>query len=80
MSIDTLIEKLQAFKDKAKYCNMKTSVEVTEPDGVWFGDFDIDDVQLRADPNLPEIKHTVEIVCKGKKTNFFHASTKLAGG
>lgn len=79
MSIDTLIEKLQAFKDEAKYCSVKASVEVTEPDGVWFGDFDIDDVQLRADPNLSEIKHTVEIVCKGKKTNFLRARAKLAG-
>ena len=69
MKIDQLIEKLQALREEAKHCNLQVCIELIEPDGIWFGDFDIDDVQVRADASLPQLKHTVEIVCKGKKTN-----------
>ena len=47
MKIDQLIEKLQALREETKYCNLQVCTKLVEPYGIWFGEFDIDDIQMK---------------------------------
>lgn len=77
MKLDELIEALQKLRqsENGKSCYAaNVLVEVDEPDGIWFGEFDIDKIE----PNLN--KHAAMIRCKVQKTNFLHARDRIAGG
>ena len=69
MDIDQLIEKLQAVREEAKHCKLQVCTKLVETDSVWYGEFNVVDVLVKSDAQFPEIKHTVDIVCEGKKTN-----------
>lgn len=70
MKIDELIEKLKEIKEKAEFHRIASIITIHESDGTWIGEFDLDDVQYN------EGSHCVELMCKGKRTNFIHNERK----
>lgn len=77
MKLDELIETLQKLRqsEDGKSCySANVLVEVDEPDGIWFGEFDIDKIESNLN------KRAAMIRCKVQKTNFLHARDNIAGG
>lgn len=77
MKLDELIEALQKLRqsEDGKNCYAaNVLVEVDEPDGIWFGEFNIDRIESSLN------KHAAMIKCKVQKTNFLHARDRIAGG
>ena len=69
MTLCELISELKKYKDKDPFYT-NALLKVSENDGVWFGEFKIDSVRHN------EEKHSIELVCEGKRTNFIHIHSK----
>lgn len=69
MTLCELMSELEKHKDKKPFYS-NAVLKVAENDGVWIGEFKIDSVEYN------ENKHSIELCCEGKRTNFLHSSEK----
>jgi len=66
MKLDELIDKLKCIQDETRHDRVASVVSVVEDDGVWTGDFELEEVYHNRN------SHTIELICKGRRTNFIH--------
>ena len=71
MKVEELAAKLLEVKNTAndKYGAVNVVLNIVEPQSTWFGDFEVSDVQY----NLA--KHRIEVICKGRTTNFLESGS-----
>ena len=69
MTLCELMSELEKYKDKNPFYT-NALLKVSENDGVWLGEFKIDSVKYN------ENKHSIELCCEGKRTNFIHTHDK----
>lgn len=71
MKAEELAAKLLEVKNAASdtYGAVNVVLNIIEPQSTWFGDFEVSDVQYNP------AKHHVEVICKGRTTNFLEAGS-----
>lgn len=71
MKAEELAAKLLEVKNTANdtYGAVNDVLNIIEPRSIWFGDFEVSDVQYNP------AKHHVGVICKGRTTNFLEAGS-----